>query len=153
MWTQIRTLGWAQWLTIRNHLPRTTVGALVTLSLAVVWYGGFVALAVLVATSLPEVSLPVLRFSAGAALLAVFLFWQLAPLLTLTRGWSLDLKKLQIYPLTTNTLLVMEALLRVTAGLEMVLLLLGGCVGLLLHKGIPALAPVGLLLFIPFNLL
>jgi ABC-2 type transport system permease protein len=154
MWAQILTIGWAQWRTVRNHLPRTTIGSLLSLSIAIVWYGGFATLAVFLATALPDVPVQSLRLYLGAGLLGVFLFWQLLPLLTLTGGWSLDLKKLQVYPLSTNAMLITEAILRVTTGVEMVLVLLGGCLGLMLHPRIPVLAPLALLLlFIPFNLL
>jgi ABC-2 type transport system permease protein len=153
MWAQILTIAWAQWRTVRNHLPRTTIGSLLSLSIAIVWYGGFATLAVFVAIALPDVPLAYLRRHLGAGLLGVFLFWQLIPLLTLTGGWSLDLKKLQVYPLSTNAMLITEAILRVTTGVEMVLVLLGSCVGLMLHPHIPLLAPLGLLLFMPFNLL
>jgi ABC-2 type transport system permease protein len=153
MWSQLRTLAWAQVVTFRNHLPRTGIGALIAASIAIVWYGVFGVIAVFIATSLPDVPVTALPFDLSIGLLCVFLFWQLVPLVTLTAGWSLDLKRLQIYPVSTDTLLVTQALLLVSNGFEMELVLAGTCTGLLFHPDVPFYAAVSVLLFIPFNLL
>lgn len=152
MWNQIRTLAWAQWRTVRNHVSRTTVGSLLSLSVAIVWYGGWLALAIFVGLSLPGVPLPALRRFLGAGLFGVCIVWQLLPLITLTGGWSIDIKKLQIYPISRDSLLLMEASLRVTGGLEMMLILVASAIGLMFHPDVPITGAAGLLLFLPFNL-
>ena len=154
MFDQLLVITWAQWRTARNHLPHTTFGSLLAISLAIVWYGGFATVAVFLAISLPGVPFAGIQRWLSAGLLAVFLLWQLLPLATAAGGWSLDLKRLQTYPIPTSTLLTLDAVLRISAGFEMLLLLCGSCAGLLFHDGIPFYGPVLLLaLFIPFNLL
>src|SRR5258708_23141135 len=60
----------------------------------------------------------------------VFLYWQLAPLVSASLGASLDLKKLLMYPIPHAKLFVVEVLLRITTCAEMVLFLTGVVVGL-----------------------
>jgi ABC-2 type transport system permease protein len=93
-----------------------------------------------------------------AMLVFVVLYWQLAPILVASMGASLDLKKLLVYPIPTGSLFWIEVLLRVTTGLEMMLLLAGGMIGLIRNPALGgwARAPrivAPLLLFVLFNLL
>lgn len=152
MWQQIRAIAWAQLRTSRNHLPRTNVGAVLLWLLSLVWYGVFAALGVLLAVLLPRASLDTLREWLPIGLLGVFAFWQLIPLFTLSTGWSLQLNKLQIYPVSNSALFGIEVLLRFTTAPEMVLVLAGAFIGLMRHPHIPILSPLYLLLFIPLNL-
>ena len=153
MWSQIRAITWAQFRLTRNHLPRTNVGAVLLGLFSLVWYGGFITLAVLLAVGLQslEISKQQIGIWLPPGLLGVFTFWQLVPLFTLSGGWSLQLKKLLPFPLKDSTLFGIEVLLRVTTAPEMIILLIGALVGLLLRPdvGITAFA---LLLFIPLNL-
>ncbi|MGH9611370.1 MAG: hypothetical protein ACRD34_17020, partial [Bryobacteraceae bacterium] len=71
---------------------------------------------------------------------------------TLSSGWSLQLDKLRIYPVSDAALFGIEVLLRVTSAPEMILILLGGTVGLARHPLIPVASACCLLLYIPFNL-
>jgi hypothetical protein len=64
-------------------------------------------------------------------LLLIFLYWQLAPLISASLGASLDLKKLLIYPVPHRKLFVIEVLLRLTTCAEMLLILAGSVAGLL----------------------
>ncbi len=153
MWAQVGTIAWAQLRAARNHLPRTTFGSLLGFAISLVWYGGFGALAVFIATTLPFTPIHTVRTWLASWLFCVFLFWQLVPLFTLSGGWSLDRRKLQVYPISNGTLLLTETVLRVTASLEMLLVLLGICVGLLQRPDLPLGAALWLLLYIPFNLL
>lgn len=153
MLSQALTIAWAQWRVMRNHLPRTTFGSLLGFSVSLIWYGGFATLAIFIAFSLPAVPVSALKKFLGPALMGLFVVWQLVPLITLSGGWSLDLKKLQVFPIGTNTLLATEAILRVTGSAEMLLLTLGGTVGLIFHPDLNALFALCLLLYIPFNLL
>ena len=79
-------------------------------------------------------------------------YWQLAPLMTLSLGVSLEMSKVSIYPVSSLTLLSAECLLRLGTGAEIVLLLSGLFAGLV-TAGSPhsvALA-AALVLFIAFN--
>ncbi len=152
MWPQIFAIAWAQFRTMRNHLPRTSAGTILLWCLSLFWYGIFAGLGVFLAVSLPELSVAQLSQWMPVGLLALFLFWQLIPLFTLSSGWSLQLNKLQIYPVDSSALFGIEVLLRFTTAPEMLLVLAGAFVGLLRHPAIPLLAPFFLLLFIPLNL-
>lgn len=152
MWPQIGAIAWAQFRTMRNHLPRTNAGAVLVWVVALVWYGMYAALGVFLALELPNVSLVEIRRWVPAGLLGVFLFWQLVPLFTLSSGWSLQLNKIRIYPISDGVLFGIEVFLRITTAPEMILVLLGTFFGLVRHSGIPAGAALLLLLYIPLNL-
>lgn len=153
MWRQILTIAWAQWRVMRNHLPRTTFGSLLGFALSLIWYGGFATLAVFVAFTVPAIPLAVLQRRIGPALMLLFFVWQLIPLVTLSSGWSLELKKLQVFPLYTNTMLAAEALLRISGSLETVLVAIGATLGLIFHPAVRVYDALALALYIPFNLL
>ena len=70
-------------------------------------------------------------------LLLVFLYWQVVPLLMAATGASLDLRKLQAYPIPVSQLFSIEVMLRVTAAIEMLLVLLGIAAGILLNPRLP----------------
>ncbi|MBV9443578.1 MAG: hypothetical protein JO217_12920, partial [Acidobacteriaceae bacterium] len=114
MWTQVLTIAWAQLRITRNHLPRTRAGPIVATILALLWYGLYVGGAIALASVLPSRSLAELRLFLPAGLLAVFAFWQIIPLFTLSGGWSLQLNKLQIYPVPDRSLFSLEVFLRLT---------------------------------------
>ena len=153
MWQQIAVIAWAQFRTMRNHLPRTTTGAILVWILSLLWYGLFVALAVALVRLIPEVPLGDVRYWMPVGLLGVFAFWQLLPLFTLSSGWSLQLNKLQIYPVPTSSLFGIEVFLRITGAPEMIFVVTGAVIGLLRHPAVPLWAPPSLwLLFIPFSL-
>ena len=152
MWQQILTILWAQFRTMRNHLPRTSIGSILVWTLSLLWYGMFIAGAVLLASFLPRVPLPQLRHWLSVGLLGMFAYWQLMPLFTLSSGWSLQLNKLQIYPVSNKALFGIEVLLRITSAPEMLVVLAGACIGLLRHPHIAPGLPLFLLLFIPLNL-
>lgn len=152
MWKQIGAVAWAQFRISRNHLPRTNIGTVLSWLLLSVWYGLYVSFAILLAFKIPSVAIPQLTHWLPSGLFGVFLFWQVLPLLTLSSGWSLQLNKLQIYPVSSGALFALETLLRITSAPEMMVILLGAAVGLARHSGIPSGAPLALALFIPFNL-
>ncbi|MCU1295101.1 MAG: hypothetical protein JWP08_3951 [Bryobacterales bacterium] len=153
MWSQIETIAWAQWRTSRNHLPRTSVGSWLMAALGFIWYAGFAGLAWGILMLLRVAPAAVLQPWLSAGMLAVCVFWQVVPLVTLTGGWSLNLKKLQSFPVRTGTLFGIEVLLRVTTGFEMLLLVAGACIGLFLNPSASKPASILLLLIVPFNLL
>ncbi|MBV8828974.1 MAG: hypothetical protein JO108_07055 [Acidobacteriaceae bacterium] len=153
MWTQVLTIAWAQLRITRNHLPRTRAGPIVATILALLWYGLYVGGAIALASVLPSRSLAELRLFLPAGLLAVFAFWQIIPLFTLSGGWSLQLNKLQIYPVPDRSLFSLEVFLRLTTAPEMIILLCGALIGLLKNPALAVFSPFCLLLFLPFNLL
>ncbi len=84
--------------------------------------------------------------------LLVFLYWQVVPVLMAASGASLDLRKLQAYPIPVRQLFGLEVMLRVTVAIEVVLILTGAGIGIMRN---PALHPwnvLGLVPFAAFNL-
>lgn len=152
VWAQIAVIAWAQFRTMRNHLPRTSAGTVLAWLASSLWYGLFAGLAIELIFALPKVGVVDLRKALPAGLMAVFLFWQIVPLFTLSSGWSLQLNKLRMYPVRDSALFGIEVLLRVTSAPEMIIVLLGALIGLLRHPDVPLLCPFWLLLFIPLNL-
>ncbi|HTA69847.1 MAG TPA: hypothetical protein VK776_16280 [Bryobacteraceae bacterium] len=154
MGNQARAIVWAQWRTTRNHFPRSNKAALaVNAFLTLVWYGGFAFLAGLAAILLSNPDdVNLIRDVLPSALLVCFLYWQLIPVLMASLGSSLDTRKLLVYPIPTGQLFTLEVLLRISTGVEMLLLLTGAGVGLLLNPKVPFWGPSALLVFVIFNL-
>ncbi|MBK5291809.1 MAG: hypothetical protein JJE04_09065 [Acidobacteriia bacterium] len=154
MLPQIRAILWAQWRTLLNFYPRGNMGSLVfTVTMSLVWYGmaatGAVGVAILFRDpghmQLIERFLP-------TGLMFAFLYWQIVPILLVSTGASLDLKRLAVYPITHTQLFGLEVLLRLSTGIEMILVLTGATIGLLLNPSIPWWACTGFLPFIFMNL-
>ena len=126
---------------------------------SLLWYG-FWAVAALGAEAFaadPELRVRIVQ-SMPSVLIFVILYWQLAPILVASLGASLDLRKLLVYPVPTAKLFWVEVILRLTTGMEMVILLTGLSIGLVRNPqsgGWPRLPQVALpvLAFILFNLL
>src|SRR5436305_6353717 len=136
MWGQISAIFWAQLRTLRNRFPRTQWASVLFSLLGLVWHGFFAGWAIALALELPDVPVVQLKKWMPVGLLGVFLFWQTIPLVTLSTGASLQLKKIQIYPVPGRALFSIEVLLRLTSSPEMVLLLLGALAGLLRHASV-----------------
>src|ERR1700691_3025566 len=154
MWSQAGAIVWAQWRSVRNHFPRANVGGLVfTGVLTTIWYGAFAYFGVLAGILLSRAS-EVVAFHKllPAALLLVFLYWQVIPVLLTSMGASLDLRKLLVYPIPRRALFAIEVVLRISTGVEMILILAGAAIGLLLNPNVPLWAPFSLALFVLFNL-
>jgi ABC-2 type transport system permease protein len=154
MWNQASAIVWAQWRSTRNHLPRANLGGLIFTSvLTAIWYGAFCYLAVLAGILLSQpVELPAFNKILPAALLLCFLYWQVIPVFLTSMGASLDLRKLLVYPIPKRTLFVIEVILRVSTGMEMLMVLTGAAAGLLFNPKVPFWAPFSLALFVVFNL-
>ncbi len=152
MTEQIYAIIWAQARISRNHFRRTTFGAVLMWILTALWYSMFAGLAILAVIAIPQLSLHTLRESLPIALLALFLYNQTIPLLTLSTGWSLQINKLQVYPIRDSALFALEVLLRITSTPEFVVVILGGVIGLLRRLDVPWPAALLLLLFVPINL-
>jgi ABC-2 type transport system permease protein len=151
MWSQVAAIIWAQFRITRNHLPRTNVGAILLGFVGLVWYGAFTFLSVMLVLLVGSVPIQSLQQWLPTGLLAVFAFWQLVPLFTLSGGWSLHLNRLLPYPIRHRTLFTIEALLRVTTAPEMIIVIIGVIIGLLRNPAV-GLTAFALLLYIPFNL-
>jgi ABC-2 type transport system permease protein len=154
VWNQISSIVWAQWRSTRNHFPRASLSGLIfTGVLTAFWYGAFTYLAVFAAILLASPGeIEAFRKILPPALLLCFLYWQVIPVLLSSMGASLDLRKLLVYPIPKRALFIIEVTLRITTGVEMLLLILGATIGLLLNPKVPLWAPFSLALFVAFNL-
>ena len=118
----------AQWLSMRLMAHR---GAALSLITGLIWYGFWSLLAYLIQTLAAEVEAATLRSWIPAGLLVICIYWQVVPILSASMGSALDMRKLLIYPAPHGKLFVVETMLRLATGLEMVLVLAGGVAGLL----------------------
>jgi ABC-2 type transport system permease protein len=150
----------AQLLSIWNIYTRSRRGIAVSGMAFVLWYGmwSFVAYAAY-AMARGASQLQVLVETLPRALLGIALYWQLSPMISASMGAALNLRKLLVYPIPHSRLFFIETLLRLTTGVEMLLVLAAGLAGLMLND---ALAPglmdalrmgAAIALFIAFNLL
>ncbi len=155
MWNQASAIVWAQWRTSMHAFPRANkAGLAFTTVIRGVWYLAFVYLAFLAAILLSRPDeLDTFQNILPAALLLCVLYWQLIPVLMASTGSSLDLKKLLVYPVPHSALFTLEVILRVSTGVEMLLVTAGAGVGLLLNPAVPSWAPLALIPFVVFNLL
>jgi ABC-2 type transport system permease protein len=154
VWNQISSIVWAQWRSTRNHFPRASLSGLIfTGVLTAFWYGAFAYMAVLAAILLSRPGeLEAFHKILPPALLLCFLYWQVIPVLLTSMGASLDLRKLLVYPIPKRALFVIEVTLRVSTGVEMLLIIGGAAIGLLLNRNVPLWAPFSLAIFVLFNL-
>ena len=152
---QVRAIVRAQWQCSWNRLfGARKRSAAVSTVIGLFWYGGIVALAIgagaLMAMAGHSTSVAV---GLGPFLLLTLLFWQIVPVLTASTGSALELRKLLVYPIPRDALFALEALLRVTTGVEVILILSGAAIGSLLNGHLPPWSFLGFVLFMVFNLL
>jgi ABC-2 type transport system permease protein len=148
---QARAILWAQWRTVRNFYPRA--GVAWTAIIGFLWYGFWVIAAVAAGRVIANpASLGFIHTALPGALLIVLLYWQVVPLLMAATGASLDLRKLQAYPIPVSQMFSIEVMLRVTSGIEMVLVLAGIAVGLLLNPELPKFCALAVVPYVLFNL-
>lgn len=144
---------WAQWKTLRNFRGRRGGSAWTTL-VSVIWYGIWcLAAAVLGRIMSERGNVALIHNVLPSLLLMILLYWQVIPLLLATTGASLELRKLRAYPIPESQLFWIEAMLRVTAGVEMILLLVGVTIGALFNPSLPKWGALPVLGFVLFNLL
>lgn len=155
----IRAILRAQWLSMRISRLASGRGALFSVLIAVLWYGLWTFLAAVAEelTAAPQLR-PQIEMWLPVGLLAVFAYWQLAPLASATMGASLDLRKLLVYPVPRQSLFWVEILLRITTCAELLLLLAGTAIGLLRNPAfggwrLLARVPLAMVLFAAFNLM
>ncbi len=151
----LRAILWAQGRILRNFYPRSgrLANVFATL-LTAFWYLLWAALAAFLAGVLrrPDPNLNLLNLLSNGLLL-IFAYWQLVPLILVSSGMSLDLRRLAVYPISDNQLFWMEALLRVTTSLEMLIVLAGAATGLVGNPRWSAWGVLALPAFIMLNLL
>ena len=148
------TILWAQWRTLRNF--KGGGGARIIAALAaIIWYGIWGAVAVFASTlTASRNNVDILPAVLSWGMMVGFVYWQVMPVITVSLGASLDLKKLLVYPIPFEQMFLAEIMLRLTAGMEVVLVLGGLLVGLLRNPVVPWWAPAPpIVLFIVFNLL
>ncbi len=156
----IRAILRAQWLSMGfRRMAAGRRGAAISLAAAILWYGFWTFLAVAAAVMAASPALvPDIQMWLPAALLAVFVYWQLIPMASASMGASLDLRKLLLYPVPRGSLFLVEVLLRVTTCAELLLVLAGLGAGLVRNPALGgwrllARVPSALALFAVFNLL
>ena len=145
----------AQFLSMRIGASRGATLGIVT---GAIWYGMwcFVAGALYLVSGRADAA----QLDRGLPLVlaGVCAYWQLIPVISASMGSGLDLRKLLVYPAPHEKLFLVEVLLRLTTGAEMVLVLVAGTLGLLRNPlaggwaAAPGLVPA-ILIFILFNLL
>lgn len=146
---------WAQWRAMRNSYPRAgVVGKAIGAVANFLWYALWAIGAVLVADELRKApsAAKAAEFLSGGLLL-LFLYWQIIPVLMISSGASLDMRRLRVYPIPHRDLFGMEVLLRMTTAGEVLLLIAGACVGMMLNPALAAWRLVAFVPFIAFNLL
>jgi ABC-2 type transport system permease protein len=143
---QARAILWGQWRSLRNAFTRRGIGW--SAFVGVIWYGFWIAaaFAVMLLTSSP------LSTSLSGVFLLVFLYWQVVPVVMAASGASLDLRKLQAYPVPIKQFFALEVMLRVTVAVEVVLILIGAGIGILRNPTLHAWNALGLVPFAAFNL-
>lgn len=153
---QVRAVVGAQFRVLYNRVTGGSIGAarvFYWLSMAV-WYGLVCFLAWLAATALPEVrSRENLTAVTATILLGATAFWQLMPVMMAASGLSLDLKRLMVYPVSYRKLFAVEALLRVSTGTEVLIVMAGVFAGLARSPVTPGWTAGFLLVFVLFNLM
>lgn len=126
----------AQWLSMRFGGRAGVVGVLTGL----LWYGIWFFAGCIACWWTAHASPAMLDYYLPIGLLMICFYWQLVPILSASMGAALDMRKLLAYPIPHDKLFVVEVLLRLTTGIEMILLLGGGACGIIAnpHNGWPA---------------
>jgi ABC-2 type transport system permease protein len=145
----------AQLLSMRPGSRRNLGVSILT---AVVWYGFWCFVACWAGFYAASADEAALRYALPIGLAGICFYWQAMPVLSASMGSALDLRKLLLYPIPHQELFLVEVLLRFVTGLEMLMVLAGGTLGLLANRtagGWQALPRVAAatLLFVAFNLL
>jgi hypothetical protein len=136
---------------MRNFYPRAGMawGAVIGAG----WYGFWLLVAISTGRLAANPSnLGLMKVVLPGGLLLMFLYWQVVPLLMAATGASLELRKLQVYPIPASQLFSIEVMLRVTAAVEMLLVTLGLAFGILLNPTMPKWTMLVLAPFVLFNL-
>ncbi|MEZ5355408.1 MAG: hypothetical protein R2762_22455 [Bryobacteraceae bacterium] len=149
------TILWAQWRTLINYSSRggNTAALLFSGVTYVAWYGVSVVAAILTAIAISRAeSGPELVKLAAPALLFMFGYWQVVPILVASTGVGLDLRRLAVYPVSHAELFRLEVLLRLSTAVEMMLIVCGAAAGILLNPALPKWSVLALAPWVLFNL-
>lgn len=148
---QARAVLWAQWRSYRNF----SSGKWVWLSyvMGTLWYGAWLVAGFAAAFLMARAEVVELAVQISAVLLLMSLYWQFIPMMMAASGMALELQKLKIYPIPVSQLFTIEVLLRVTAALEMLLILSGAAVGLLFNPALSGFRALAVLPFAAFHML
>lgn len=149
--TQAGAVVWAQWRSYRNYATKSSVAAAVVVS--VLWYGLWTAAAIAGGLVMARAEPDEMIGAISGALLLMTLYWQLIPMMMAATGMSLDLSKLKIYPIPVRDLFTIEVVLRATAAMEMLLVLLGAAIGVLFNPSLPAWAALAAIPFAAFQMM
>lgn len=142
----------AQWWIYRNYFRKSPFGIAASTVVGLLWYGLWVGLSTIAAMTIPEMPAAELTRYLPLILMGVFFFWQVFPILLVSTGISLDLRKLRPYPVPLGDLFWLEVLLRVTACVEMLFVTTGVAIGLLQHRAVRWWTPTWLVIFVALNL-
>src|ERR1700704_1235745 len=154
MYQQALAILWAQWRSIRNNHPGSKRFKLpVTILVGLMWYGLWLmgAMSIYLVASEPG-NTALLQQLLPTALLVATVYWQLVPILMVSTGMSLDMKRLMVYPIPHGELFGIEVLLRITSCAEMLLIMGGLAAGLARNPLMPWWGVSALLPFVVFNL-
>lgn len=151
---QSRAIFWAQWRSLRNMFPRTRKGSAIVIAIgSLVWYSVWTIAAVAAALVLRDTRDLARAFQfLSPGLLVAILYWQVIPVLMVSTGASLQVKKLLVYPIPHGELFGLEVLLRLSTGLEMIILLCGMTAGIAMSPVLPLWPALVFLPFLAFNL-
>ncbi len=128
-------------------------GLIASVAVSLLWYGFWIAMAALCAVTPNMIGAEDVERALPGLLLFAMVYWQLSPLVTLSLGVSLEMRKLALYPISLPTLFLVECLLRLWTAFEALLVLGGLFLGLMTAgSSSPAALAAGLLLFVAFNM-
>src|SRR5450755_1610178 len=94
------------------------------------WYGIWVVAACAAFLGVSGASAERLRLFLPLGALGVCAYWQAMPILSASMGSALDMRKLMVYPVPHAKLFQVELLLRLTTGIEMLMVLAGSLAGM-----------------------
>jgi ABC-2 type transport system permease protein len=118
------------------------------------WYGIWVVAACAAFLGISGASAGRLGLFLPLGALGVCVYWQAMPILSASMGSALDMRKLMVYPVPHAKLFQVEVLLRLTTGVEMLMVLAGSVAGMIHNQGVAGwLALPAALIYIAFNLL
>src|SRR6185369_2838262 len=107
----------AQFLSMRIGARRGAVFSVIT---GVIWYSIWAAAAVIAYSFAWSANAASLDRFLPLGFLGVCAYWQLIPVVSASMGAGLEMQKLLVYPIPHGKLFLVEILLRVTTGAEMV---------------------------------
>jgi ABC-2 type transport system permease protein len=119
-----------------------------------IWYCFVAFLAVVVSGFISKAETAAnLAPSIQYVLLAIFLYWQVVPILTVSFGLALDVKRLLVFPICPGQFFLLDLVLALPTSIEPLIVLGGVLAGLLRNPAVPAIyAIVAIMLFLCTNI-